>query len=344
MSPHENQPRFDPSSDKGHVESYFLRANHPEQRMALWLKATILRRLDGDAVAELWCVVFDGERRRTWANKATVPYSEAEFGPAPPKIELAGATFVLDRRGRLTGELEGFGKDDGAAGPCKWDLEIEAVDGPLGRRLCMLPFDRLVDASFPKSKLLTPLPLLRFSGTIDVWGEQHDIRGWHGMQGHNWGQEHAWEYVWGQCHFASKGEAGTPNCSVEAFSGKLRLAGRATPFISAIVIRRGEREYRFDRLVDLWRQRPRVDDLMWTLEMRGRDGRAELKMDARPEEMVCLGYHNPDGRLSHCLNSKLAEVSLRVEPTGEPSFECRSAHGGALEFLRNEPDTRFRVV
>lgn len=78
--------------------------------------------------------------------------------------------------------------------------------------------------------------------------------------------------------------------------------------------------------------------------MRGPGGDAWLEMTARPEETVCLGYRNPDGRLSHCFNSKLARVRLRVNPVNEEGFSCTSEHGGALELLRNEPDPRFAVV
>ena len=49
--------------------------------------------------------------------------------------------------------------------------------------------------------------------------------------------------------------------------------------------------------------------------------------------MVCLGYFNPDGRLSYCLNSKLAHVRLEVEPRHGDAFVLTSEHGGALEFL-----------
>lgn len=332
----DNGLRFDPRADKGHVESYFFRANDPERPRALWLKATIHQPLAGDRVAELWCIAFDGERHRTWANRATVPYEEASF--SADRIEVAGASFSLSEHGSAAGELESRNGSD----PCKWNVHFDAEAGHLGAPLCMLPTRRLVDAPFPKSKLLTPMPLLRFRGTVSAFGEEMNVDGWHGMQGHNWGQEHAWEYAWGQCHFLDAELE--PFCTVEAFSGRLRIARRTTPIISGMVVRRDGKEYRFDRLVDLWRQSARIDDLSWTLKMRGRHGTARLEMKARPDDMVCLGYGNPDGRLSHCFNSKLARVSLRVSPHHGPSFECTSEHGGALELLRNEPDTRFSVV
>ena len=45
----DNHPRFVPGND--HVESWFLRANHPTEPLALWLKVTILGRSDRAARA-----------------------------------------------------------------------------------------------------------------------------------------------------------------------------------------------------------------------------------------------------------------------------------------------------
>ena len=38
----DNRPRVS-TKHRGHVESYFWRANHPHEGKAFWLKATILR-------------------------------------------------------------------------------------------------------------------------------------------------------------------------------------------------------------------------------------------------------------------------------------------------------------
>ena len=84
--------------------------------------------------------------------------------------------------------------------------------------------------------------------------------------------------------------------------------------------------------------------MTWALRVRGRDGAAFLTMKADPDEMACLGYRNPNDRVSYCMNSKLATVTLRVNPRTDDMFECRSAHGGALEFLRGEPDPRLGEV
>jgi len=320
-TPPDNAPRFTPGA--AHVESWFMRANHPDAPRALWLKATILSRPGGGAVAEVWCSLFDEDRAK--GRKATAPIGEARFEGDPLKIQLQGCDFDLGSPGGARGSLGDF----------SWDLTWERLPGPLGEPLCMLPTRRLVDAPVPKNKLLTPWPALRFSGEVR-WGEQTwRVHGWPGMQGHNWGPAHSPEYAWGQCLFA--GADGEPFCMVEAASGRIVIGGRTSPILALMTIRRAGRVYRFDRLVDVWNRSADIAFPDWTLKMRGRDGEALLRMRARPERMVCLGYEDPGGNLSHCLNSKLAAVSLRVNPVNHDAFECASAHGGALEFLQPHP-------
>ena len=317
----DNALRYAAQGD-GHVESWFLRANDPDRRRALWLKTTLLEPHAGPPVAETWCCTFDGED--TWGARETVPVAEARLdGP----LVVAGCEMDL-QAGTLRGTL----------GDRSWDLRFRSV-GPIGEPLCMMPTRRMATWPVPRSKLFTPMPALSFSGTMR-WGDRAlELDGWHGMQGHNWGKEHAHTYAWGQCLFAD--DEGV-FAMVEAFSGKLEMAGRLTPWISGMVVRRGDRVYRWDRLVDLWNQDAEVGRSRWRLRLRGPDGEAELRMGTRPEEMVVLGYGNPDGVLSYCHNSKLADVELVVNPRDDDGFTLRSRHGGALELLSRELHPAFR--
>ncbi len=324
-----DRPRF-PDARGGHVESWFWRANHPSARRALWLKATVLIAADGSRTADAWCTVF--EPGAAFGLRSTVPLDEAAFA-APLAHRLAGCAFDEDR---LSGSLRDQNHE------VSWDLSYVPVDGPLGEPLCLFPSVKLLDGPLPRNKSITPCAAAMFEGTLTVDGEAWDIASWPGMRGHNWGPAHAEHYAWGHALFLDAD--GRPHALVEGVSARLRMAGRLTPWLSGMVIRRGDREYRFDRIVDLWRQRPAVGDLDWTLRIRGADGDALLSMAAEAPEIACLGYGNPDGALRLCLNSKLAEVRLRVNPKVGDGFECHSPHGGALEFLRHEPDPRWPEV
>lgn len=302
----DNRPRFEVGTD--HVESWFVRANDPTSPRAVWLKRTILARRDGSSLTEAWCSVFDGTRT---------------------------AAF------RAAGELDLGLTDDGGAsrghlGDVTWDLAFRRDEGPLGEPLSLLPTARLVDAPFPRNKLLSPFPVARFSGSLTWGADTWDLAGWQGMQGHNWGAAHSPEYAWGQCLFPEAGAL------VEAASGRIELGSRTSPLFSMMVVRVGATEHRFDRIVDLWRQHPSIEFPRWTLEMRGRAGRARLEMTGDPAAMVCLGYDNPTRPRSYCLNSKTARVRLEVAPREGAPFELTSEHGGALEFLQPDesPDVR----
>jgi hypothetical protein len=318
----DNRPRFRPGTD--HVESWFLRANDPVAPRAVWVKATVLTRADGSAIAEAWCSLFDGDR--TAAFRRRVPLADASFGPGTARVASLSLDLTEDG-GKSRGELVG------SSGRVGWDLALIRLPGPLGRPMSLFPSARLVDAPFPKTKLLTPFPAAAFSGSLtwdqESWDQETwDLRGWVGMQGHNWGPAHSPEYAWGQCVFPDE------DAVVEGASGRIALGRLTSPLFSMLVVRRGGEEYRFDRILDVWRQHPRLDFPRWTLAMRGRRGRARLEMVGSPTAMVCLGYDNPSGARSYCLNSKTARVRLEVEPEEGAPFTLASGHGGALEFLR----------
>ncbi|MFC4784879.1 hypothetical protein ACT8ZV_10405 [Nocardioides sp. MAHUQ-72] len=327
----DNAPRLRAGTD--HVESWFVRANDPAAPRALWLKATVLTRTDGTGKAQAWCSVFD--RGRTAGFRHDVPLEEATFGPdgsshvGPLELELGR------EGGRSEGELTS------GSGRVAWDLSFARADGSLGAPMRLLPA-RLVDAPFPRNKLLTPFPVATFAGSLgwtdDGAEETWDLTDWVGMQGHNWGAAHSPEYAWGQCVFPGD------EAVVEAASGRIELGRRASPLFSMLVVRRGGREHRFDRIVDLWRQRPTIDFPRWSLRMRGRGGEATLRMEASPDSMVCLGYDNPARATSYCLNSKTARVHVEVRPHRGAAYTLTSEHGGALEFLQAAPESRVQPV
>jgi hypothetical protein len=332
----ENAPRY-PTHTGGHVESWFVRANHPTEPKAIWLKITVLRKEDGTAVADAWCTLFDGDR--TFGAKQTVPLAEAR---------MDGSEFTVGSC-RMAPESGAEGRLSRGQSVASWKLRWFAVP-VLGEPLCLFPNQWLIDGPFPKMKTLTPAPAIRVDGEITWDGQRWDVRGWLGSQGHNWGREHTREYAWGQVVFADG--AGEPLATVEGFSGRAKIGPVVTPLFSAMVVRRGTRVYRFDRMFARWTQKPSIEGhagskgrttgpLHWNLKLRGHEGDAELDMVAAPERVACLGYRNPDDSLAYCLNSKLARVSLRVNPRNEDGFVLATEHGGALEFLTRTPDPRF---
>jgi hypothetical protein len=325
-----NQRVWPEKSGEAHVESHFLRFNDPAGERAIWLKATVVDGPAREAMAELWCCLFDGER--TWGNRIAAP---AIASVTADKVSIDGCSLEL-----LGGQGQARGDLSNPRGSCSWHLNWSAAAGALGEPMSLFPYPWMYRRRFPKSKLVTPAPLLRVSGHFEWDGRRVDLGQWIGMQGHNWGVEHAPEYAWGQAWFGEE----EPDCVLEGFTGRTRLGPVLSPRLSCLVVRFKEREFRFDRL---WRLRDQRGVLggngSWNLDMVGNQGRAKLWMHAPAKRSVCLGYENPDGQRLFCFNSKTARAHLWLKPNGEPPIERRSATA-ALEFLSPVPDKEYGPV
>jgi hypothetical protein len=324
-----NEPRH--RGGAGHVESWFVRANHPQRPQALWLKVTILAPLTGPAVAESWAIWFDGDAQRTIAHRFTEPLECAA---------LTASTLTTSRLSMRLGAqlgLEGRFEATPGADALSAALSFTAAGATPTGALSPYPAP-LLRAAFPKNKLVTPFPALRAQGRVELGAQSVSVEGWLAMQGHNWGPAHPFDYAWGHCEFPAD------QTVVEGFTGRIQVAGRTSPQLSALVVHRAGRTFRFDRLFDTWRQRATSDGGHWSVALLGADGDATLSMRAQGRPQVCLGYDNPDGHRSFCINTKLAQVELTVRPADGASFTCVSEHGGALEFLSRTADPRFPQV
>ena len=304
-----NTPRY--TRKPGHVESWFFRANHPTRPLAIWVRTTILARLNGETLAETWFIAFDGEQGQTHVQKRTVPFQTAKFTADSIHVDALKVTLADSIVGTI--------------GDATLDLQWRPV---VVGTVSLYPYSWLLTGPFPKSKLLTPQPWLWVEGSVNVAGNTWTIDGWTGMQGHNWGKENAFEYAWGHCVFEGAGVV------VEGFTGRVKVAGRLTPWMSTAVVRRGKDQWRFDVLFDFWDQQASITPGRWTLGLTSAAGSLTLEMDSTAVPTVTLDYENPDGRIAKCHNSKLAAVTLTVTPRNGEPFTCRSAHGGALEILR----------
>lgn len=329
-----NQFRF---KKGGHVESYFLRANSKDEKRALWLKFTVFMSKKGERLAELWLLVFDAEKGRVFSKRESFPFSEAQILEVGEGLELSLGTWHwrLSEEGFLRGKMRDKGLEASFA------LRFSPLSKDIGRPLSILP-KPLLSLPFPKSKLLTPFPALLFQGELRVFQESWDLGGWTGMQGHNWGKEHAYEYAWGQCLFPAEGER--PDLMVEAFSARVKVLGVLTPRMSALVLRYGEKEYVFNRIFNTWRQKASLDLAHWDLKLQDKDRKVHLRMEVGDAPVLCLGYKNPNEKMSYCFNTKLAKVALSLETKEGLLFSVKSPHVGAYELLKREKEEGYPVV
>jgi hypothetical protein len=313
-----NALRFERGDPGGHYESFFVRANHPDRPLALWIRYTIFSPAGAPerAIGELWAAWFDGDSGEHAAVKSEHPIDGCEFDAEILGARVGGAT--LDDTG-LSGAI------DDPATPIRWRLSRAGGGPPL-----LLLADGLYDRSLPRAKALVGAPLARFDGEVEIAGRRVAIDGWVGSQNHNWGSRHTDRYAWGQV----AGFDGAPDAFLEVATGQVKLGPIWTPRATLLVLRRGDRELAFNGLARSLRNRGRYELFDWRFEAGDRRWRVTGRISGPASAFVGLAYANPPGGTKHCLNSKIARCELTVE----------DRRGGAVETLTSANRAAFEIL
>jgi hypothetical protein len=302
---------------RGHYESWFVRANHPNRPLALWVRYTIFAPSVAPEAAEgeLWAVWFDGERNVVTAAKAEYPTTESRFDREGLGVAIAGST--LDDRG-LTGECARAGH------ALRWSLTLAAGDRPL-----LLQPPGSYARGFPKAKVVASRPGCLVSGEVWVDGERMTIDGWPGSQNHNWGPAHTDRYAWGQV----VGFDGHENAILECASARIRVGPVLVPWLTTAVLRLGGEEHAFNAFVRAPLARARVGPARWSF--RTSNGRDRLRVSFRsdPTQVATLAYRDPPGGTKVCLNTKIATCDLELTRGSGERVIMRSAFRAAFEVL-----------
>lgn len=298
---------------RGHVESYFLKLNDREGRRALWLKATILVREGGTPrLAEAWAIAFDRLGRHV-AAKLTVPLAQASFDPGGLGVEVGGLHLLP---GRVAGEV--------ASGDHRIAFDLRfTMDAP---PLVPLPSERMYEGALPSSKLVTPHPDSRFSGTYAVDGDVVEVSEWRGMQGHNWGTRHAELYAWAHCNQWD----GDDDLVLEGVTARVKVGPVLAPPLTVICVRHRGVRYDFNAPLALVRARGTIDPRRWRFSAKSSLATVSGELWADTRDFVGLRYENPDGAITDCLNSKIARGRIRLSVHGRPDVEAMT-QAAALE-------------
>jgi hypothetical protein len=323
-------------------ESHYLRAVDPARPRGAWIRHTSHQRPGEAPTGALWCTVWDAEAGPPYAVKQSLTTPSQ---PATPE--------------RFVGRAEAAGR------AAAWDLE--AASGQAGLR--HLPRAWMYRAPLPRTKPESPMPDAVFAGSIEIggrsteaaglsteaaglsteatgWstevgersgeagGRRIEVAGWRGVVGHNWGSEHAERWVWLQ----ALGFAEAPGAWLDVTLGRIRVAGRTTPWVANGAV---ELDGSRLRVGGLGRVRStRVDARPGALEavIGGAAATIRVSVAAPLDQTVAFVYADPHGGEHHALNCSIAQVRLRVERPGRPPVELATAFGGAYELGVRETD------
>lgn len=304
----------------GHYESWFTRANHATRRLGFWIRYTLFvpdPGAGGTPEGELWAIWFDGELRRTVASVETFPLDGVSASTTDLDLRIGDA--VLDDAG-LRGSCAG------SAGRIAWDLERTGGDRPL-----LLMPRGTYDRGFPQAKTVVPAPRSSYSGTLNVAGDEVAVEGWLGSQNHNWGPRHTDRYAWAQVAQFDDGEA-----FLECASARLRLGPTWSPWLTLAVLRLDGEDLQFNSLRRSPAGRVRQEGLSWSFRTVNGSARLSVAVEADPDLTVGLRYRNPPGGTRVCLNSKVSDLSLRLERRGREPLRLTCTGRAAFELLGDE--------
>lgn len=302
-----------------YYESRFVRANHPSAPQALWLRETLLVPSVGDAVADVWVMVFDPEGAGNRAIKVGHPLSSAEYSEDPWTARIAGAT-ITDTSVRGTFEVSGR--------TATWSLDVT----PGTAQAVKLLTDRGYRARFPTAKTMVRHPLATFDGTLDLDGTV-TVAGWRGSVNHNWGRRHTPSYAFGQvCGFDDAADS-----SLEVVTARAAVGPVSLPPATLFVLRHAGREYAVRSILETRRTHGTYRPYASTFG--GSVGRAviEGELTAQPADVIGLTYADTTGHTKYCYNSALATCRIRLSDSALGTVELVATRRAMFEILLPEP-------
>ena len=283
---------------RGHYESYYLRTVDERAPRGVWIRNTVLRRPGGAPAGSLWCTVWDVGRR---------PIAVKET----PALAVVSDWLTIGSARFGPTAISGSASAGGLS--ASWDLTIAGAVAPLRH----LPTYK---APLPRTKLESPAPAARFSGTVEAGGASLELDGWPGMIGHNWGSQHAERWLW----LHGIGFEGESDAWLDVAVGRVRVGPATTPWIAngALHLDGRRRTLRGPAGVDA---RPGAATV--TL------GDTRIHVTAPLEQTIAWVYADPPGGEHHSLNCSIA--ALEVATRGRT---LATAHGGVYELGVRERD------
>lgn len=317
--------RWLPNDPRGHVESFFLKANAPSEGRAIWLRFTLLalRALPDAARAEVWAMAFDRRAGTPRAWKATAPAGAATLAPERLGFAVLGCELAPGRT---------QGKIPGAMGDIAWDLRWTGR----GDELRLLPTAFYERRGFPRTKLLSPEPDARFDGWVSIADQRWYLQAWPGMQGHNWGRGHAARYAWAHCN-AFAHHSGT---MFEGASAAVTFGPWTTPLVTIAELRHAGRTFDLSGVRHWYNRSANIETGRWSFRALCGTERLDVSIESAPSDTAGLVYEDPDGKRAICLNSKLARCRIELASRTRRGFERRETlvcdDAAALEILSRD--------
>jgi hypothetical protein len=307
------------SAGSGHYESFYIKATRPGGGNGVWIRHTVHKRPDAEPSGSLWVTLFDAEMASPRATKLTVPATEVA-APSGAYIKIGDAVLEPGRaRGAASTETM----------EVAWELEFDSA-APAFRHL---PYDFLYSAPLPKTKLLSPYPDARYSGTVTVDGESFDLDAWPGMIGHNWGSEHAERWIWTQANEFRESDG-----YFDAALGRIKVGPMTTPWLGNAILHLDGEDHRLGGFDRIRSTKVSEQPSECEFELAGRQIKVRGRVSSEPRNFVGWIYADPVGPEHNTVNCSISDMELVVERKGREPARLECVGAAAYELGMRETD------
>ncbi len=300
----------------GLYESFYFRGNSLSGKLSFWLKHNLLLFKNAPTVRlEGTFVLFDrlGHQCTTLHSEQTLErelfFKEIEgrsWSDFHMKMDN-GCYFHLSST-----ELEGSlsEKVDNRLQKIQWQFHLNRSQRSYFH---LSPHWLYSSPIFPKKRLLTSEIDLQFQGSITLDGRSltDPSEVFVGMNGHNWGREHAAIYAYGNCNqFHESPRSPFSKTYFDGYSAKIRLPGGKflSPFLSGASLMVDGQWHHFNQLTRTTRhQIHRLDSKQWSATFHNATHTLKVDIEGSDALWVELPYDHPDRKRSLICNTKFAK-------------------------------------
>ncbi|MEZ4404276.1 MAG: tocopherol cyclase family protein [Kofleriaceae bacterium] len=313
----------------GFYEVWFITCTDPRTGDGYWIRYVIEAPRPGvdEAHGLLWFARTSAtDPTRTFGIHRRIPIASVRTETAPFAVALGAARLG---HGHATGALSG----DGHA--VEWDLRWT----PGTRTLHQLPAVMYRRGGLGETTVLSPSVDVAVAGTVTVDGARLELAGAPAGQTHLWGTKHAARWAWAHCNAFDD----RPGVAFELLHARLVRRGVALPPLTVAVLRLPDEELALNRFDQALLAGPAE---LATGRVKFRAGGLTVRLDGeltcRPDDLLRVHYHDPDGdeRWNHFtpLGDLRLTVSRRVRGRWKVTDTLTAARRAAFEIAGPTPD------
>ncbi len=288
-------------------ESFYFRGNLYQSPLSFWLKHNLIQFFDEERVRiDNILILFNESSKESHVYQQSKWLSFDQY-----QKEVAGESW---RQLRVEFEKGGFFElssnrlQGSIPGQASWDFKVNFSN------MVYYHFDKnwFYRGFFPKKKILTADCFMVYEGKVQ--SAFATFQGaFNGMNGHNWGKEHAYQYAYANCNEFSEEGQPIEDVYFDCFSAKILIGPWKTPYLSGGSLFYKDRWYDFNRVLTCWR--PCVHDLTlktYHVVFSNREYELDVSINGSENVWATLDYDHPSHKVSQVHNTKHAKGTAKL--------------------------------